>query len=308
LFYLFSLGIAAIGSVQSLHVARETYLYRYPQIETSWLALGGSMTLSSCLAASLLLATAILALAVFHIRRHKIDDYKGRYRMWYVVIVVLGLASVDVITHAHRGLRDVMGMLIEQPPWQNQATWWVLAWSFVGGVVALRALIEVRRCRLAVLTWMLAATCLAGSALLYLDRFEIAPAQTHLMARSALFLAGLHLLMFGAALYARFVYLEAQGAAKAAAKTRQKSTDRREKRSMLFKLPTFGRDHGPRPSRQEQFDDDDDHEYDEEYEPDDLSDEPSEAELELLTNPDLTRSERRKLKKQMKRRRRQVAA
>ena len=280
------------------------------------------MTLSSYLAASLLTATAIISLIVFHIRRHKIDDYKGRYRMWYVVAAVLGIASIDVITHAHRGLRDVMRLLVEQPPWQNQAIWWVLAWSIVGGLLALRALIEIRRCRLAVLTWLLGAACLAGSALLYLHTFEIAPALTHLMTRSALFLSGLHLLMFGAVLYARFVYLEAQGQkrlTRTAAKTKQKSTDGVGKRTGLFKLPGFGRGKSQRqPKKAKQVDtagnhgeDDeqeyDEQEYDEDYEYEEVSDDPTDAELELLTNPDLTRSERRKLKKQMKQRRQRAA-
>ncbi len=327
IFLLFAFGVASIGAIQSLYIARVTYLEKYPQIDTKWLELTGPMTLSSFWSAAVLMMTALLGMFVFHVRRFRVDDYKGRYRMWYMAIIGLAVASFDSITHAHDGVRDALTLAIGDLPWEHPALGWIVVYGALGGMVALRGLVEVRRSKATVFIWTLSIACFVGATLLYVGVFQITPDQSHRMARSSLFLSGVYLLMFGMAIYARFVFLEAQSdkGARASSKKRstsQKSQSKEPKRTGLFKLPTLRRRKSKATSKQvrkspakaSQVDDDlasyeqeDPYAYDDDYESSPTSDAPTDDELELLTDPNLTRSERRKLKKQFKMRRSRAA-
>src|SRR5215204_363854 len=62
-------------------------------------------SLASYYSALLLALGAAGALAVYGIRSHRVDDYRGRYRIWLWIAAALAWASVDVAT----GLHDALG-------------------------------------------------------------------------------------------------------------------------------------------------------------------------------------------------------
>lgn len=299
LFSFFALGVGAIAATESLYVAHQVVLSRFPHVDTTWLGLTGPNTLVTHLAATMLAVAAVMAVLVTRLRRHKVNDYKGRYRLWYLVVILLIVSSVDVITLGHRAFRDVMVAVVESPPWQNTAVWWILGYSVVGGLVALRVMIDARRCKMAVLAWFMAAACLGGSAVLYLGVWQLPAFETQLMSQTALFLSGLHLTVFGLALFGRHIMLAAGTSIRTNTKTKRTASGE-TKKTGLIRLPGFTKRKKtqPRKTRSAETPSTDSEEFE------DVQDE---VELELLTNPDLTKAERRKLRKQMKRREREAA-
>ena len=141
-FKVFAVGLGLVASVESLYALREQYLSKYPQIDTRWLDLDGGQTLASCVAAVMLAAATMVASIVFHIRRYRMDDYRGRYRIWYPVIVLLALGAADVVTHAHSSLFGLAMSLWPELPIQAPAACWILAWLVSGGLLLVRAAIE----------------------------------------------------------------------------------------------------------------------------------------------------------------------
>ncbi len=154
-FKIFALGLGLVAVVESLYVLREQYLSRFAGVDTGWLNLHGSLNAASFVAAVMLLCAAVTATLIFHIRRHRMDDYRGRYRMWYPVIAVLTLAAGDVVTHAHRTVQGVAASLMPNAPLGNPASWWILAWVVMGGLLLMRATIDARKCKSALFFWCL---------------------------------------------------------------------------------------------------------------------------------------------------------
>jgi hypothetical protein len=166
--------------------------------------------LASWLSAALLAWAAAMSVQVYNLRRHRVDDYKGRYRIWIWLTVFLVGASLDAAT----GLHDAVGGAIEKLGGQsstvNASTCWLILGAVVVAAVGLRIGIEVRRS-----AGTLAALLLALS----LYSFAVAVRVGWLplvgeLAWHALVTFTLlgHLFVWFATLsYAQHVYLDAQG-------------------------------------------------------------------------------------------------
>ena len=173
-------------------------------------------SLAGWLSSSLLCMAAVAGVAVFSIRRHRLDDYKGRYRLWLVVPVLCILASIDATTGLHRVGRGMFELvttkLSEGPSLASNATfWWVAGVLTVAVAGAVRLGIEMRR-SLGATAWLLlalAAYTLVGAVetrhwLADLGMFTTqVESSAKLLGDMAVFCA--------LATYARYVYLDSQG-------------------------------------------------------------------------------------------------
>ena len=56
----------------------------------------------------LLLAAAVGAILVYTVRRHRADDYRGRYRVWFWAACCLFLMATDQAASLREGFRDLM--------------------------------------------------------------------------------------------------------------------------------------------------------------------------------------------------------
>jgi hypothetical protein len=73
--------------------------------------LNGPGTLAAWYSSGLLLVTAGGCLMVYLVRRHKVDDYRGHYRLWLWVSAWCLVASLETATEIHRSLQAaVMGL------------------------------------------------------------------------------------------------------------------------------------------------------------------------------------------------------
>lgn len=166
---------------------------------------------------SLVLAGAtVLSLMTFGIRLHRVDDYRGRYRMWLWTAAALAWASLDAATNLHNtiglGLAHAAGRPLDAASLQAACT---ISWMALYGLVLSTLLV-----RLSIEVWqsLPAFAALATSALLYfmssLAILEILPYQSPLVAtvfRTSLEMLAHVALASAVLLYARHVYLDATG-------------------------------------------------------------------------------------------------
>ncbi|TWU37867.1 hypothetical protein Q31b_46560 [Novipirellula aureliae] len=111
--------------------------------------------------AILLALSAGASLLIYQVRRYRIDDYVGQYRLWRLVIITLVLASV----HSLVGVVDWAGAILDSMLGQRVALagndWLRVVLSLGGAILALRMIAEVRRSTWSLLTMIATWTFLA---------------------------------------------------------------------------------------------------------------------------------------------------
>lgn len=97
----------------------------------------------------LCLSGAGAALLIYQLRRHRSDDYEGRYRIWRPVILLMVIASIQAVT----GFIDWAGFLIDAALGERKALaggdWMRLIMAVGGAALGLRLIAEVWQSRLA---------------------------------------------------------------------------------------------------------------------------------------------------------------
>jgi hypothetical protein len=181
-------------------------------LRSAWtIDLGAPGNLASWLAAVVLFLACGFCLLTYSIRRHRIDDFRGRYRVWLAAALACLVLSANSVSGLHEVLTDVLGRVTGWSALRNGAAWWLmlaglpLAWIFV------RVLLDIRECRVG-------AALLVGSAISYaisaISFFgfgpTVEPAVQPILIAAPLLLG--HWLAFAAIVtYTRFVVLDAQG-------------------------------------------------------------------------------------------------
>ena len=173
-------------------------------------------SLSSWLSSALLGLAAIGSVAVFSIRRHRIDDYKGRYRVWLGMSAVCLLASIDATTALHRvpqqalqvvATRYAAGTSLGEYP----GFWWI-AFNLAAVVaIAARLSVEVRRSAGAAGWVVVAAASYLAAGAVELEFFTTPSPFVDVLMQAAAKLFADAALMFAVTAYARYVYLDSQG-------------------------------------------------------------------------------------------------
>jgi hypothetical protein len=219
---LWTFSVAVLGALSA--VALVLALYAHSDWGARWLgeqnlAALDPMTrgsLSSWLSSALLGLAAVGSVAVFSIRRHRIDDYKGRYRVWLAMAVVCLLASIDATTALHRvpqqalqvvATRYAAGTSLGEYP----GFWWI-AFNLAAVVaIAARLSVEVRRSAGAAGWVVVAAASYLAAGAVELDFFQTPSPFVDVLMQAAAKLFADAALLFAVTAYARYVYLDSQG-------------------------------------------------------------------------------------------------
>ncbi len=167
--------------------------------------------LTSWLAAVVLFMASGFCVMTYSIRRHRIDDYRGRYRVWLGAGLACMVLSVNSVTGLHEVLADVLTRASGWTALRGGAAWWMalaglpLAWIFV------RVLLDVRECRIATALLTGAVACYGISGASYLGYGPVVEAQVQPIIIAGPLLLGHWLLFTAIVANARFVVLDAQG-------------------------------------------------------------------------------------------------
>jgi hypothetical protein len=92
----------------------------------------------------LLLAASAAAMLVYSVRRHRTDDYQGRYRIWLPAAAICFLLATDQAASLREAFRDLMVVLTGTPLQGDGALWWAIFYTLVFGAIGSRLLMDMR--------------------------------------------------------------------------------------------------------------------------------------------------------------------
>jgi hypothetical protein len=203
-------ALALVAIVELLHVWSGSLAGLLNPNDVLALSLRGSRNLSHWLASTLLVVAGMVAMFIYSLRRHRVDDYHGRYRVW--IWTALGCVCVSLAETADVAVlaRGICRRAADFCSLSDRAVWPAVLGTVLSAS-GIRLLFEVRKSRLA-------ATALAASAASFLlaaavDRdwlAEISAANKPLAERGS-WLVGYVFLLAMFLLYARHVVLEIEG-------------------------------------------------------------------------------------------------
>ncbi|MCC6492166.1 MAG: hypothetical protein IT424_04005 [Pirellulales bacterium] len=203
-------GIAAAAACQSLVRYAEPIAAAVPGLSAEALVqLADSVV--AWLSAIGLLAAALLARLVYSLRKHRVDDLQGRYRVWKWVAWAAALGSLNAVADLQRLFAAALAGATGWSLTSSGAEWWLAPLGVAGAWLLARTSVELRECRtawaltIAAGAWYAAAAVGAlGGAAATLGAWNDALSRTAPLVGHAFTLAALMK-------FARYVVLDVQG-------------------------------------------------------------------------------------------------
>ncbi|TVQ03438.1 MAG: hypothetical protein EA381_01510 [Planctomycetaceae bacterium] len=101
--------------------------------------------------AAMLALAAGASLLIYQLRRHRNDDFRGSYRIWPPLIVLMAVASFDAVVNLVPWLGAIIEWCVGRRVALSGADWIRIALTVGGAALSLRMIAEVRSSRLAAL-------------------------------------------------------------------------------------------------------------------------------------------------------------
>ena len=155
------LGLAGIAAVEAIHVHVAALKLEGAAAHLASLDARQRGSLDDWYASAMLAAAATLSLVVFGIRSHRVDDYRGHYRIWLWTSAALLWLSLDAAT----GIHDALGLALTLVTGKQAITTsfaagstltWIAVYTLVFGTLGLRLAFELWSSRLASLALFMA--------------------------------------------------------------------------------------------------------------------------------------------------------
>lgn len=171
--------------------------------------LAGGMT--AWTSAMVLLACAGLARVVYSLRRHRVDDYRGRYRAWRWVAWTAMAASFDAVVGLHATVAGIAQVATGWSLTASGAEWWLAPVALVGGWVFLRMALDMAESRAALAPTLVGAACYGVAAAGALGWSPAVLGDSAGVLVNSLPLAGHAFVLAGLMTFGRYVVLDVQG-------------------------------------------------------------------------------------------------
>ncbi len=173
--------------------------------------LGNYGSLGNWFASLLLLTASLLAIIIYSVRRHKVDDYRGRYHVWLWAAACWFIMATDAAASLHQGLQQVMISLTGTRIIGDGSIWWVVSALLLVGSIGSRLLIDMWSSRLSSAALILAAIAYLTALVAFLHGIVLQFEISQLLLVQGTLLGGHLLLTMSMALHARYVVLDAEG-------------------------------------------------------------------------------------------------
>jgi hypothetical protein len=180
--------------------------------------------LANWLSSFAFILAAVGSVLIYTVRRHKLDDYRGSYRLWLWCAAAWLVMSIDATANLHAPFSRALAHISGWSMLADGALWWIAVWGSILAVLSLRLVLELRECRPA-------QVAIAGTSLLWVvglaidyGWFPAIPLRHAATAAIGCRLLGQITLLLGIGVYARHVLLDAEGLL-----THRPSRPRREK-------------------------------------------------------------------------------
>jgi hypothetical protein len=204
-------GIGVAAGAQAIIRFAEPIAAVVPGVDAATLSdrlAGGMVAWSSAVA---LLMAAMLAKLTYSLRRHRVDDYAGRYRVWRWIAWGGVLASVNSIVHIHTLVPHVAVAATGMSLTASGSEWWLAPLALIGGWIFVRLLLEVGESRTSLATLLAAAACYGVAAAGAMGWAPAALGDWSGALTGALPLVGHTMALAGLMVFARYVVLDVQG-------------------------------------------------------------------------------------------------
>jgi hypothetical protein len=205
--------LAGIGTIAGLEAACSWMLNRVAEggVAVVALDLGVKGSLACWFSSLALLAASVAALLVYNVRRHRTDDYQGRYRIWRWAALCWFLLATDQAASLREGFRDLMIAVTGTPLVGDGSLWWVAVYVFMLVSVGSRLLLDMRPCRLSIGALAAAAVAWGLAMASWMGWLVVEGGIGEVMFRAGAEMAASLLLLAAMGLHARYVLLDAEG-------------------------------------------------------------------------------------------------
>jgi hypothetical protein len=156
-----------------------------------------------------LVAAGATALFIFSLRRHRIDDYHARYRIWLWIAAACVAASLVETTSVGALLRAACRWTAETTSLRSEVLW-PAGLGLVGAAIGMRLYFEMRKCPWTIMMLVACALCFGVAAAAAWHRGDGAADGKWLLARGG-WLTGHVLVVATFLLYSRYVQLDLTG-------------------------------------------------------------------------------------------------
>ena len=208
---LCSLMLSCAAALEALYgyVALGYIPVEVSQLPAIDLASPGNIATWFC--SALLASCGVMGVLTYQIRRHRVDDYRGRYRMWYWMVAVMLLASVDRVAGVQETVRIALLYAAGIPDYADALLVWNTTMAVIVAAIVVRLALEMRASRLATLCLLVSLACLGVVLSARLEWCLVDGGVFRHMAMSGLTMGGHIALFMATCLYARHVHRDACG-------------------------------------------------------------------------------------------------
>lgn len=161
--------------------------------------------------ATVLLFLAGYARLVYSLRRHRVDDYRGLYRVWRTASWAAILLSLNAVLGGHALLARCLGHWAEWQMLPASAGWWLVPSALFGGWLLARLIVDASECRTALAMYLLAFACLTVAGVHSAGWSPAWAADWPGVLGRSLPLLGYTFLLVATLSFARYVVLDVQG-------------------------------------------------------------------------------------------------
>lgn len=211
LLLLLVVNLAVIGGLEWLYSLMPRWAAHTTDGRIAAFDLDSEGSLGAWYSSTILALAATYAVLVFHLRRHRIDDYRGRYRTWFLAAVCFAVMSIDESASLHEGFKEMMTLLTGHRLYGDGSLWWIIAYGIVLGWIGIRLLLDLRECWSALLTMLAAGAVYAAAIIVQLEILLPARGAVGVMVEEGLEMLGNVLVWLGCTLYARYIVRDIQG-------------------------------------------------------------------------------------------------
>lgn len=208
---LFLAGVTLVVGLETLYAYMPDLARRTTDCTIAAFDLAGEGSLAAWFSSSTLLLASLAAVVVYSIRRHKADDYHGRYRIWLWSAACWLVMSMDESGSLHEGFKELMSYATGQRGFGDGSIWWVGAYALALGAVGMRLSLEMRECRGSTTALVLTAACYVTAVAARLGFVMPGAGARVVMLKEGCEMVGNLFLLLSMTLHARYVILDAQG-------------------------------------------------------------------------------------------------
>ncbi len=173
--------------------------------------LDGEGSLAVWFSSMTLAAASGIALLVFTVRRHRADDYHGRYRIWVWAAACWLVMSIDECGSLHEGFKELMSHATGTRIAGDGSLWWAGAYLLVLGAVGARLLLDMRECRSSTAAIFATAASYAVAVAAQLGWIMPETGARGVMLEEGAEMVGNLFLVLSMAIHLRYVCLDAEG-------------------------------------------------------------------------------------------------